>query len=139
MRQTLPRGCSTGSDRDRLAAGAGGGGQPFTEFLRPKAGGADGGKDIEGPQGVGAGKAHLVEAGDHQPPAHAELHRHPLYLAVERTVVVNGFSKAYAMTGWRLGYAAGPQEVIRVMTKLHQFAMAFRCSCFMMAPVGLLG
>ena len=41
----------------------------------------------------------------------------------ERTVVVNGFSKAYAMTGWRLGYAAGPQEVIRVMTKLHQFAI----------------
>jgi len=41
----------------------------------------------------------------------------------ERTVVVNGFSKAYAMTGWRLGYAAGPQEVIKVMTKLHQFAI----------------
>ncbi len=41
----------------------------------------------------------------------------------ERTVVVNGFSKAYAMTGWRLGYAAGPQEIIRVMTKLHQFAI----------------
>ena len=41
----------------------------------------------------------------------------------ERTVVVNGFSKAYAMTGWRLGYAAGPREVIRVMTKLHQFAI----------------
>ena len=41
----------------------------------------------------------------------------------ERTVVVNGFSKAYAMTGWRLGYAAGPEEVIRVMTKLHQFAI----------------
>ncbi len=41
----------------------------------------------------------------------------------ERTVVVNGFSKAYAMTGWRLGYAAGPREVIKVMTKLHQFAI----------------
>ena len=41
----------------------------------------------------------------------------------QRTVVVNGFSKAYAMTGWRLGYAAGPREVIRVMTKLHQFAI----------------
>ncbi len=41
----------------------------------------------------------------------------------ERTVVVNGFSKAYAMTGWRLGYAAGPREVIQVMTKLHQFAI----------------
>ena len=41
----------------------------------------------------------------------------------ERTVVVNGFSKAYAMTGWRLGYAAGPREIIKVMTKLHQFAI----------------
>ena len=45
----------------------------------------------------------------------------------ERTVVVNGFSKAYAMTGWRLGYAAGPAPVLRVMTKIHQ-------SCIMSAP-----
>ena len=45
----------------------------------------------------------------------------------ERTVVVNGFSKAYAMTGWRLGYAAGPAPVIRIMTKIHQ-------SCIMSAP-----
>ncbi len=41
----------------------------------------------------------------------------------ERTIVVNGFSKAYAMTGWRLGYAAGPAPVIAQMTKLHQFAI----------------
>ena len=41
----------------------------------------------------------------------------------ERTIVVNGFSKAYAMTGWRLGYAAGPQPVIEQMTKVHQFAI----------------
>ncbi len=41
----------------------------------------------------------------------------------ERTVVVNGFSKAYAMTGWRLGYAAGPSEIISQMTKIHQFAI----------------
>lgn len=41
----------------------------------------------------------------------------------ERTVVVNGFSKAYAMTGWRLGYAAGPDSIIALMTKLHQFAI----------------
>ena len=41
----------------------------------------------------------------------------------ERTVVVNGFSKAYAMTGWRLGYAAGPREIISQMTKVHQFAI----------------
>ena len=45
----------------------------------------------------------------------------------ERTIVVNGFSKAYAMTGWRLGYAVGPQPVIAVMTKIHQ-------SCIMSAP-----
>ncbi len=41
----------------------------------------------------------------------------------ERTIVVNGFSKAFAMTGWRLGYAAGPKELIGVMTKIHQFAI----------------
>ena len=41
----------------------------------------------------------------------------------ERTVVVNGFSKAYAMTGWRLGYACGPKPVIDVMTKVHQSAI----------------
>ena len=41
----------------------------------------------------------------------------------ERTVVVNGFSKAYAMTGWRLGYAVGPAEIITQMTKIHQFAI----------------
>ena len=41
----------------------------------------------------------------------------------ERTVVINGFSKSHAMTGWRLGYAAGPVEIISQMTKLHQFAI----------------
>lgn len=41
----------------------------------------------------------------------------------ERTVVINGFSKTYAMTGWRLGYAVGPAEVIAQMTKLHQFGI----------------
>ncbi|HPD89043.1 MAG TPA: aminotransferase class I/II-fold pyridoxal phosphate-dependent enzyme [Oscillospiraceae bacterium] len=41
----------------------------------------------------------------------------------ERTIVVNGFSKAYAMTGWRLGYAAGPAPVISQMLKIHQFAI----------------
>ena len=45
----------------------------------------------------------------------------------ERTIVVNGFSKSYAMTGWRLGYAAGPVPLIKVMTKIHQ-------SCIMSAP-----
>ena len=44
----------------------------------------------------------------------------------ERTVVVNGFSKSYSMTGWRLGYACGPAPVIKLMTKIHQ-------SCIMCA------
>ncbi|MCR5350194.1 MAG: aminotransferase class I/II-fold pyridoxal phosphate-dependent enzyme [Acholeplasmatales bacterium] len=45
----------------------------------------------------------------------------------ERTVVVNGFSKAFSMTGWRLGYAMGPEDIIKAMTKIHQF-------CIMCAP-----
>lgn len=45
----------------------------------------------------------------------------------ERTILINGFSKAYAMTGWRLGYACGPKEVIKQMVKIHQY-------CIMCAP-----
>ena len=45
----------------------------------------------------------------------------------ERTIVINGFSKAYAMTGWRLGYACGPALIIKQMIKLHQY-------CIMCAP-----
>lgn len=45
----------------------------------------------------------------------------------ERTILINGFSKGYAMTGWRLGYACGPKEIIQQMTKIHQF-------CIMCAP-----
>lgn len=41
----------------------------------------------------------------------------------ERTILVNGFSKSYAMTGWRMGYVCGPTPVINAMTKLHQFAI----------------
>jgi aminotransferase len=41
----------------------------------------------------------------------------------ERTILINGFSKAYAMTGWRLGYACGPAAIIQQMTKIHQFAI----------------
>lgn len=41
----------------------------------------------------------------------------------ERTILINGFSKAYAMTGWRLGYACAPKEIIAQMTKIHQFAI----------------
>lgn len=41
----------------------------------------------------------------------------------ERTILINGFSKAYAMTGWRLGYACAPDWLIKQMTKIHQFAI----------------
>ena len=41
----------------------------------------------------------------------------------ERTILINGFSKSYAMTGWRLGYACGPAMIISQMTKIHQFAI----------------
>ncbi|MGL4362090.1 MAG: aminotransferase class I/II-fold pyridoxal phosphate-dependent enzyme [Cellulosilyticaceae bacterium] len=41
----------------------------------------------------------------------------------ERTVILSGFSKAYAMTGWRLGYALGPKSIIAMMTKIHQYAI----------------
>ena len=59
------------------------------------------------------------------------LERHVSFASLpgmaERTIVVNGFSKSYAMTGWRLGYAAGPEPIIEIMTKIHQ-------SCIMSAP-----
>ncbi|MCR4909100.1 MAG: aminotransferase class I/II-fold pyridoxal phosphate-dependent enzyme [Lachnospiraceae bacterium] len=45
----------------------------------------------------------------------------------ERTILINGFSKAFAMTGWRLGYACGPENIITQMTKIHQY-------CIMCAP-----
>ena len=45
----------------------------------------------------------------------------------DRTIIVNGFSKAYAMTGWRLGYVLAPQPIAELMTKIHQF-------CIMCAP-----
>ncbi len=45
----------------------------------------------------------------------------------ERTIVVNGFSKAFSMTGWRLGYALGPENILKQMIKIHQF-------CIMCAP-----
>lgn len=41
----------------------------------------------------------------------------------DRTVLINGFSKAYAMTGWRLGYAAAPALILKQMLKIHQFAI----------------
>jgi len=60
--------------------------------------------------------AELTYGVKHTSPANIEaLH--------ERTIVVNGFSKCYAMTGWRLGYVCGPRPVIAQMTKLHQFGI----------------
>lgn len=57
--------------------------------------------------------------------------KHTMFSAIdgmrERTVVVNGFSKTFAMTGWRLGYAVGPKAIIDAMTKMHQY-------CIMSAP-----
>ena len=41
----------------------------------------------------------------------------------ERTVLINGFSKAYSMTGWRMGYSCGPREIMKEITKIHQFAI----------------
>lgn len=43
--------------------------------------------------------------------------------AKERTVYLNGFSKSYAMTGWRVGFACGPEEIIAAMTKIHQYTI----------------
>ncbi|MGE5550389.1 MAG: aminotransferase class I/II-fold pyridoxal phosphate-dependent enzyme [Bacteroidota bacterium] len=60
--------------------------------------------------------AHLTYAGKHTCFASLPGMR-------ERTILLNGFSKAYAMTGWRLGYAVGPREVIAAMTKVHQYTM----------------
>lgn len=56
----------------------------------------------------------------------------------ERTIVVNGFSKSYAMTGWRLGYALAPKEILDPMTKLHQFAIMSSPSTAQFAAVEAL-
>jgi aminotransferase len=60
--------------------------------------------------------AELTYGAHHVSPANLE----ELY---ERTIVVNGFSKAYAMTGWRLGYVCGPKEIIKQMLKIHQYGI----------------
>lgn len=60
--------------------------------------------------------AELTYGGEHVSIAHIE----GMY---ERTVILSGFSKAYSMTGWRLGYAVGPAPIISMMTKVHQFAI----------------
>ena len=53
----------------------------------------------------------------------------------ERTVLINGFSKAFAMTGWRLGYACGPKAIIDAMVKIHQYSML--CAPIMSQYAGL--
>lgn len=56
----------------------------------------------------------------------------------ERTILINGFSKAYAMTGWRLGYACGPAAILEQMTKVHQFAIMCAPSTSQFAAVEAL-
>ena len=56
----------------------------------------------------------------------------------EHTILLDGFSKAYAMTGWRLGYAAGPADLIAVMTKIHQHTMLSPSSMAQMAALQAL-
>ncbi len=53
----------------------------------------------------------------------------------ERTITINGFSKAFAMTGWRLGYAAGPSAIINAMVKIHQYSML--CAPIMSQMAGI--
>ena len=47
----------------------------------------------------------------------------------ERTIVINGFSKAFAMTGWRLGYAAAPKVIMEQMVKIHQYGIMAEPVC----------
>jgi aminotransferase len=56
----------------------------------------------------------------------------------ERTILLNGFSKAYAMTGWRLGYAAGNKEIIEAMMKIHQYVMMCAPTTAQMAAIEAL-
>ena len=94
-------------------------------------GGVMGQKDLEALAGVLRGTDIMVLSDEIYAELTYGLDRHISIAALpgmaERTIVVNGFSKAYAMTGWRLGYAVGPEPIIKVMTKIHQ-------SCIMSAP-----
>jgi len=56
----------------------------------------------------------------------------------ERTILLNGFSKAYAMTGWRIGYAAAPEEFIEAMMKIHQYTMMCAPTMAQMAAIEAL-
>ena len=56
----------------------------------------------------------------------------------ERTLVINGFSKSYAMTGWRLGYVCGPERIIQQMLKIHQYAIMCAPSTSQFAAVAAL-
>jgi aspartate aminotransferase len=57
---------------------------------------------------------------------------------VHRTITINGFSKAYAMTGWRLGYAIGPREIIRQMIKVQQHGVSHPTTFVMWGGVAAL-
>jgi Aspartate/tyrosine/aromatic aminotransferase len=56
----------------------------------------------------------------------------------QRTITINGFSKAYAMTGWRLGYAVAPQEIIRQMSKVQQHSVSHPTTFAMFGGVAAL-
>ena len=56
----------------------------------------------------------------------------------ERTIVINGFSKAFSMTGWRLGFACGPAPIIEQMTKLHQYAIMYAPTTSLYAAIEAL-
>ena len=56
----------------------------------------------------------------------------------ERTILLGGFSKAYAMTGWRVGYAAARPEIIAAMTKMHQYTMMCAPTMAQMAAIEAL-
>lgn len=84
-------------------------------------------KDLEGIADVLRGTDILVLSDEIYGELRYDDEPHTPFSAIEgmweRTVVVNGFSKTYAMTGWRLGYAAGPAPIIKQMTKVHQYAI----------------
>ena len=63
------------------------------------------------------------------------LHLHQLMDLHERTILLNGFSKAFAMTGWRLGFVCAPKEISEAMLKIHQYALM--CASTMAQYAGL--
>lgn len=84
-------------------------------------------KDLEAIAGVLKDTNILVLSDEIYSELHYGEEKHTMFSEIEgmreRTVVVNGFSKAFAMTGWRLGYAMGPERIIKLMTKVHQYGI----------------